>query len=73
MLVDPATPRIEVVRPTLCCDGLESTDFDAIVHRNCHCSHFPCVWISVFQDHVAPALSIATISEITEDAHDFFT
>jgi len=61
MLVDPLTPRIEILGPALLGDGLERPDLHPVVQRDRNGPDFTRVGVGVLQNRVAPALAILAI------------
>ena len=70
MLVDPATPRAEVVRTALLGDTLERPDTDAIMEWNGDSALFTSFWMCVFQNRVIAACPVMPVAELLQDGHN---
>ncbi|SDX92711.1 hypothetical protein SAMN05216564_102150 [Halopenitus persicus] len=70
MVVDPLTPRVEVISATLFRDPLQRTDTNAIVERYGDRSFRSGLRMSILQDGVVTVRSIVSVTERTEHGND---
>ena len=66
MVVDPTTPRAEVVRTTLLGDTLERPNTDAVMERNGDGTLFAGFRMCVFETRVITACPVVPVAELSK-------